>query len=133
MILALIALSYIPQPNVHLPVVHVDRLEINYFYQAHEDSPPSLTFAQYILWKWDIYHSRWIVMSWALIDNQDGVPVRRAGAWEMRWKEHNILYRVRAYTRCVTRSVTDPELLNREIFPLENREKFWNYSKPPEK
>ena len=109
-------------PVEDVVVDQVDLVEINHFY----DDQGRLVFDQVIYYDWSPQHSRYQVRDWRLLKSTPQIPRRdwREGDFVSEWhdfKQKDVLRRVHA--KAVRESWTqyDPELIEREFLPQEQR------------
>ena len=94
------------------PTPQVDRMEVNHY---------SDKFTQVIFWQWSEQRKRYDVRGWKMVEHESQLPRLSNGRYVMRWTEFGQLREVTA-NRCIeTHTTFDPELLERQILPSENR------------
>ena len=97
----------------------VDLMEVNHFH----DENGNLVFDQIIFYDWSPAHSRYQVRDWRLVKTPAQIPLRN---WRKRefvavWHDGDVLRKVRADTLRESWTQHDPELVEREFLPKENR------------
>ena len=100
----------------------VDLIEINHFY----DEQGRLVFDQIIFYDWCPEESRYQVCDWRLLKHRSQVPLPnwRDGNYVAVWrdfKDRDILRKVQAKMTRETWTQYDPELVEREFLPQEQR------------
>jgi len=98
---------------------HVDVIEINHFY----DDNGRLVFDQIIFYDWCNENCRYDVRAWRLIKSPSQMPTKnqKTGKYEAVWQDGDILRKVRCASVRETWTQYDPELLERDILPKDQR------------
>jgi hypothetical protein len=112
-----VALGISPQEDVARE--RVDLMEVNHFY----DEQGRLVFDQVIFYDWSPEHGRHMVRAWRLVKNPAQLPQRdwKDGGYEAVWQDGEILRHVVAKSMRETWTQYDPELVEREFLPKEQR------------
>lgn len=108
-----LVLLFVISNKVDLPI-KVDKVEINAVY-GHDDC--KYKFTQIILWRWSSQLKRYEVAQW-YIPKSDWSYYNKIVKWKDR--EGN-LYRVRAVSLIETKTLCDPEIMDRSKCPAESR------------
>ena len=97
----------------------VDLVEVNHFY----DEQGRLVFDQTIFYDWSESHSRYMVRAWRLVKNPAQLPQRdwQDGGYVAVWHDGEVLRHVHAESMRETWTQYDPELIEREFLPKEQR------------
>lgn len=97
----------------------VDLVEVNHFY----DEQGRLVFDQTIFYDWSESHSRYMVRAWRLVKNHAQLPQRdwQDGGYVAVWHDGELLRHVHAESMRETWTQYDPELMEREYLPKEQR------------
>jgi hypothetical protein len=113
--LALMGLS----PPEYVVTDRVDVIEINHFYDEHG----KLVFDQILYYEWSAAQSRYNVRAWRLLKSPAQVPQRdwQRGDFVARFYDGDALREVRAATMRESWTQYDPELIEREYLPKEQR------------
>lgn len=101
------------------PVVRddFDMLEINHAY--NEDAQP--IFTQVIGWDWK--HNRHVVAAYRVVQGE--ISGERLGSdWRVVWCDNGVLRDARSPRFIETWTQCDPELIDRDTWPMENRRDF---------
>tara|TARA_Y100000034_G_scaffold33743_1_gene41264 strand:+ start:490 stop:888 length:399 start_codon:yes stop_codon:yes gene_type:complete len=106
----------------------VDVIELNHFY----DDQCRLVFDQWLFYDWDKSRSEYVVMDWRL-RKSSAIVMRnhRTKTYSLTFADHkmrNVLRKVTAISYKETWTQYDPELINREVVPQEQRREL---RKPP--
>jgi hypothetical protein len=100
-------------------VDRVDLIEVNHLY----DQQGRHVIDQLIFYDWDQVARRFQVRAWRLLKSDDHQP-RRSWArdeYVATWRDQNIVRRVHAFQTRETWTNHDPEVLEREMYPMEQR------------
>ena len=105
----------------------VDLVEINHLY----DLNGRLVINQLIFYEWDSASQRFQIRAWRLLKTNSQLPRR---CWEKdcyvcHWRDMNVMRKVYADNVRETWTTYDPEVLERNMFPIEQRTEL---SQPPE-
>lgn len=115
--LVLLLLGIVPREDTL--VEQADVTELNHFY----DEGGQLVFRQLIFWDWDCCDDRHHVRAWRM--QKEGRPVPwwdwRLGCYRTTWLDGEVMRDVRTRTYEETWTQYDPELIDREWVPRENR------------
>jgi hypothetical protein len=97
----------------------VDLVEVNHY---HDDSGRHV-FDQLIFYDWNATRKRFDVRAWRLIKRPSQLPRRdhAANIWRVIWHDGGVLRTVEAAAHRETWTQYDPELVNREYLPQEQR------------
>lgn len=100
----------------------VDLIEVNHFYDEHG----RLVFDQVIFYDWSATDSHYHVRAWRLLKNPTQVPTRnwQHGDFVAVWHDGDVLRKVRCETVRESWTQYDPELLEREFLPKDQRREF---------
>lgn len=108
-------------PGGQEPVLRdsVDLVEVNHYH----DPRGQPVFDQLIFYDWSSQHRRFQVRAWRLIKSDSQLPKRdhRGGHWVVRWHDDGNLREVTAVSHRETWTRYDPELIEREFLPQEQR------------
>lgn len=106
-----------PAENVVLD--RVDLMEVNHFYDEHG----RLVFDQIIFYDWSAADSHYHVRAWRLLKNPAQMPARnwQQGDFVAVWHDGEVLRKVRSETVRESWTQYDPELLEREFLPKDQR------------
>jgi hypothetical protein len=115
-----VALGISPQEDVARE--RVDLVEVNHFY----DEQGRLVFDQTIFYDWSASHSRYMVRAWRLVKNPAQLPQRdwQDGGYVAVWHDGEVLRHVSAESMRETWTQYDPELVEREYLPKEQRQEL---------
>lgn len=103
-------------PTYEPPTDRVALIEVNHLYDARGQH----VIDQVIFWDWD--RDRFQVRAWRLIKSDVQLPKRnRCGDYECYWCDGNTLRKVIAHQKRETWTTYDPEVLEREMLPIEFR------------
>ena len=118
--LALLLLSVIPHDDVARE--SVDLMELNHFYDEHG----RLVFDQVIFYDWSNDDARYQVRAWRLVKNPAQIPQRdwKNGGYFALWYDGEVLRYVRSKSDRETWTQYDPELVEREYLPKEQRKEL---------
>lgn len=113
--LALLGLS----PPEYVATDRVDVIEVNHFYDEHG----KLVFDQILYYEWSAAQSRYNVRAWRLLKSPAQVPQRdwERGDFVARFYDGDALREIRAATVRESWTQYDPELIEREYLPKEQR------------
>jgi hypothetical protein len=97
----------------------VDLVEVNHYHDARGEH----VFDQLIFYDWSNQQRRFQVRAWRLIKTESQLPRRdyRQGNWLVRWHDDGVLREVTAASRRETWTQYDPELIERENLPQDQR------------
>ncbi|MEW4565388.1 hypothetical protein AB1K70_22875 [Bremerella sp. JC770] len=100
-------------------VDRVDLVEINHLY----DLQGRLVINQLIFYQWDSASQRFQVRAWRLLKTDDQLPRK---SWNQdqficHWRDMNVDRKVYADNVRETWTTYDPEVLERNMFPIEQR------------
>lgn len=97
----------------------VDLVEINHYHDARGEH----VFDQLIFYDWSNQNRRFQVRAWRLIKSESQLPRRdfRHRSWLIRWHDDGVLREVSAASRRETWTQYDPELIERENLPQDQR------------
>lgn len=100
----------------------VDLIEVNHFF----DEQGRLVFDQVIFYDWSGDHSRYMVRDWRLVKNASQLPQRdwQSGGYLAVWQDGEVMRRVGAGAMRETWTQYDPELVEREYLPKDERRKL---------
>ena len=117
-IAALILSAILPQPDGVLRDA-VDLIEVNHFY----DDCGRLVFDQAIFWDWSEDESCYHVRAWRLIKQVEQLPRRdhARGGYSVLWHDGEVIRQLLASGVQETWTQWDPEMREREKFPVERR------------
>lgn len=114
--LALLLLSILPRDPTARDAV--DLYEVNHFF----DDCGRLVFDQAIMWRWCDHDCRHHVVAWRLIKHAGQLPQRSIrGGYTSVWTDGETLRRVDAASVRETFAQYDPELVERDYLPREER------------
>ena len=115
-----VALGLSPQEDVARE--QVDLKEVNHFY----DEQGRLVFDQVIFYDWSPEHGRHMVRAWRLVKNPAQLPQRdwKDGGYVAVWQDGEVLRHVRGHSMRETWTQYDPELIEREYLPKEQRKEL---------
>ena len=104
--------------ETHL-VDRVDLIEINHLY----DLQGRLVINQLIFYQWDSASQRFQVRAWRLLKSDDQLPRK---SWNQDqyiclWRDMNVHRKVYAHNVRETWTTYDPEVMERNLFPIEHR------------
>ena len=122
MFTSLLAIGIVSGPSGgHSAVVKqgVDLIELNHF--VDEDGRE--VFRQVIFYDWSRTHHRFHVRAWRLIKSESQIPVRRwnPDRYQCTWHDDGLLRQVWAPKLRETWTQRDPERVNREFLPEDQR------------
>ena len=97
----------------------VDLVEVNHYHDARGEP----VFDQLIFYDWSRQKRRFQVRAWRLIKSENQLPRRdhRDGHWLVRWHDEGLLREVTAESHRETWTRYDPELVERDFLPQEQR------------
>jgi hypothetical protein len=106
-------------PPHHFVDDHVDVIEVNHVYDARGQH----VFDQTIFYEWSSQHERYQVMAWRLLKANAQMPIRnwQRGDYQAVWNDGSVLRRVRSANVRHSWTQHDPELLERENLPRDQR------------
>jgi hypothetical protein len=116
---AILLLALATVPNVEPACDNVDLVEVNHFY----DELGRLVFDQVIFYDWSANDGRHMVRAWRLVKNDAQLPQRdwERGGYLSVWHDGDVLRQIRAAAIRETWTQYDPELVEREWLPKEQR------------
>lgn len=111
------ALAIAPRPDVARECVDV--VELNHFYDEHG----RLVFDQVIFYDWSASDERYQVRAWRLVKSPQQIPQRDWGGrgYSATWTDGELIRQISAASFRETWTQYDPELLEREHLPKEQR------------
>lgn len=118
-ILTIILIMSLPSTNDNIITDHVDLIEVNE-YTIGEKKP----LKQLIFKNWSRQHKRYIIIDFRMVLSEDMLPVESKGEYVSRWHELEYMMEVTSKYRCYTFTNKDPELIDRNITPEEDRMKI---------
>lgn len=97
----------------------VDLVEVNHYHDARGQH----VFDQLIFYDWSRQKHRFQVRAWRLIKTESQLPRRdyRQATWLVRWRDDGVLREVTATSHRETWTQYDPELIERENLPQDQR------------
>ena len=100
-------------------VDRVDLIEVNHLYDQHGRH----VIDQLIFYDWDSATRRFQVRAWRLLKSEEQRPRKSwpKGDYVTTWRDQNIVRRVHAVQTRETWTTHDPEVREREIYPMEQR------------
>lgn len=100
----------------------VDLVEVNHYH----DQRGQRVFDQLIFYDWSRQKRRFQVRAWRLIKTESQLPRRdhRDGRWLVRWHDEGLLREVTAESHRETWTRYDPELIERDYLPQEQRQEL---------
>ena len=111
----------------------VDMIELNHFV----DEEGREVFRQVIFYDWSDAHQRFHVRAWRLVKKPAQLPQRRwdPAMFQCTWHDEGLLRQVWAPTMRETWTQRDPERVNREFLPENQRVPLWvpKIAKRPER
>jgi len=115
----LFSASIVSASNASIVKDEVDLVEINHYHDARREH----VFDQLIFYDWSSQKRRFQVRAWRLIKTDSQLPRRdhRQGNWLVRWHDDGILREVVAASRRETWTQYDPELIERDNLPQDQR------------
>jgi len=118
-VLFLGSMSIVSTSNSSVIKDMVDLVEVNHYHDARGDH----VFDQLIFYDWSSQKHRFQVRAWRLIKTESQLPRRdhRQANWLVRWHDDGILREVTAASRRETWTQHDPELIERENLPQDQR------------
>ena len=111
--------AYVSAPDRSVLKDSVDLVEVNHYHDARGQH----VFDQLIFYDWSSQQKRFQVRAWRLIKSDSQLPRRehRSGTWLVRWHDEGVMREVTAKSRRETWTQYDPELVERENLPQEQR------------
>lgn len=111
--------SVVSVPDRSVIKDEVDLIEVNHYHDARGEH----VFDQLIFYDWSNQKRRFQVRAWRLIKTESQLPRRdyRQGNWLVRWHDDGVLREVTAASRRETWTQYDPELIERENLPQDQR------------
>jgi len=118
-VLFLGSMSIVSTSNSSVIKDMVDLVEVNHYHDARGDH----VFDQLIFYDWSSQKHRFQVRAWRLIKTESQLPRRdhRHANWLVRWHDDGVLREVTAASRRETWTQYDPELIERENLPQDQR------------
>ena len=109
-------------PQETAAVDKVDLIEVNHLY----DQQGRHVIDQLIFYDWDSSHGRFQVRAWRLIKSPGQMPQRdwSKDAYVSYWRDMHVMRRVYASRIRETWTTYDPEVLEREVLPIEYRQEL---------
>jgi hypothetical protein len=106
-------------PNEDIATDSVDLIEVNHFY----DEQGRLVFDQIIFYDWCPIFCRYNVRDWRLLKSTAQIPHRnwQQGYFVTVWHDGEVLREVKSLSLRESWTQYDPELLEREFLPKEQR------------
>ena len=97
----------------------VDLIEVNHYHDARG----RLVFDQVIFYEWDSASQRFQVRAWRLLKTDWQRPRRDwvRGGYVSSWRDGELWRQVRAANERKTWTTYDPEVLERNLLPIEGR------------
>jgi len=110
------------QPVENIAHERVDLIEINHYHDQHG----KLVLDQIIFYQWSAEESRFQVRDWRPLksSNQLPRPDWRRRDWVAVWRDGHLLRKVRSPAVRETWTLYDPEVLDRELLPKEQRRRL---------
>ena len=110
-------------PSSEIRTAKVDLIELNHFV----DDEGREVFRQLIFYDWSESRKRFLVRSWRLVKSAEQVPKRtwKPSRHYVMWTENGSIRRVEAPQLRKTWSQKDPEKVNREFLPEDQRVPLW--------
>jgi len=129
--LALTMSAYVSAPSEVVINDKVDLIEVNHYHDARGQH----VFDQLIFYDWSSQKRRFQVRAWRLIKTENQMPRRdyRTGTWMVRWHDDGVMREVTAASRRETWTQYDPELVERENLPQEQRLDLSSWAKVTER
>jgi len=123
--------AYISTPHEMVLKDSVDLVEVNHYHDARGQH----VFDQLIFYDWSSQKRRFQVRAWRLIKNENQMPRRdhRNGNWLVRWHDDGAMREVTATSRRETWTQYDPELVERDNLPQEQRLDLSSWASTAEK
>ncbi len=117
--LTLALTTYVSAPDRSIIKDSVDLVEVNHYHDARGQQGAG----QLIFYDWSSQQRRFQVRAWRLIKTDSQLPRRdhRNGTWLIRWHDEGVMREVTAKSRRETWTQYDPELIERENLPQEQR------------
>jgi len=118
-VLFLGSMSIVSTSNSSVIKDGVDLVEVNHYHDARGDH----VFDQLIFYDWSSQKHRFQVRAWRLLKTESQLPRRdhRQANWLVRWHDDGVLREVTAASRRETWTQYDPELIERENLPQDQR------------
>ncbi len=115
----LASMSIVSTSNSSVITDWVDLVEVNHYHDARGQH----VFDQLIFYDWSSQKHRFQVRAWRLIKTESQLPRRdyRQATWLVRWHDDGVLREVTATSRRETWTQYDPELIERENLPQDQR------------
>lgn len=106
-------------PPENVVADRVDLIEINHFYDEHG----RLVFDQIIFYDWSPADSHYHVRAWRLLKSPAQLPARdwSQGDFSTVWHDGDVLRKVRSEAIRESWTQYDPELIEREFLPKDQR------------
>ncbi len=98
---------------------HVDLIEVNHYFDEHGRH----VFDQTIYYEWCAVLGRYQVRAWRLVKSPSQLPTRdpHTGQYVALWHDGGVLRRVTAWSMRETWTQYDPELVEQEFLPKDQR------------
>ncbi len=108
-----------PRPSSFVVRDNVDLVEVNHYHDQHGQK----VFDQLIFYDWSEQRKRFQVRAWRLIKSERQLPRRdyRADLYRVLWHDEGVLREVVAKAHRETWTQHDPELVEREYLPQDQR------------
>ncbi|MGV3486067.1 MAG: hypothetical protein ACO1RT_16745 [Planctomycetaceae bacterium] len=115
----LVTTSIVSAPDASVIRDGVDLVELNHYHDARGEH----VFDQLIFYDWSNQTRRFQVRAWRLVKSESQLPRRdfRHRNWLIRWHDDGVLREVTAASRRETWTQYDPELIEREYLPQDQR------------
>ncbi len=115
----LVTVSIVSAPDASVIKDVVDLVEVNHYHDARGEH----VFDQLIFYDWSNQKRRFQVRAWRLIKTESQLPRRdyRQNNWLVRWHDDGVLREVTSSSRRETWTQYDPELVERENLPQDQR------------
>ena len=109
-------------PREDVASEQVDLVEVNHFY----DDQGRHVFDQVIFYDWSAEAGRHMVRAWRLVKNTTQLPQRdwKDGGYVAVWQDGEVLRHVHGRSMRETWTQYDPELIEREYLPKEQRKEL---------
>lgn len=115
--LYLLLMLILPVSNNNVLEDDVDLVEYNHYH----DSNMEHVFDQFIFYDWSNQKKRFQVRAWKLVKCDSQIPRRNGDQWLVRWHDDGVLREVNAKFRRETWTQYDPELVERNHLPQDQR------------
>ncbi len=115
--LYLLLLIFIDYKNVNILRDEVDLVEYNHYHDANMRH----VFDQIIFYDWSDQKKVFMVRDWRLVKSESQIPKREKDYFIIRWHDDGVLREVKASFRRETWTQYDPELIERNNLPQDQR------------